>query len=753
MTENAAEKIRLVPMTALVTTDWNVRTTQADRTAMAELKASILAHQLISPLAVRIGDRSDGTLEVIAGRRRHQALRELYDEKQIPADYEVPCRVLDEKADETEVALAENVCRVAMDPLDQSVTFTALVAAGASIEGISTRFGISTRTVEQRLRLTTIAPEIIAAYKDGGLKLTALNAFGNTTDHERQLQVWKRLREGYQVTPDSINRYLRDEQVAATSSRAKYLGLDAFTAAGGHIETNLFGDDEATYLIEVDLLDSLVKDKLQAKANSLAKRWKWAEARVEFDYHAEAKMGRIEPVESDPTDEERETLTKLSTEMDAITAKIDAKIANKEDHRELREQWHDVSKELHALQRKIGRRNYYTDKQRAIAGCHVALGHDGHADITYGLVRPEDVPKPEPKKPRASAPAEDTPTPTDDAARPTADVAEEPLVVMGRNGQPYGTGGTAEQRQKTVLEKAGINQALSDDLRHVRVAIVKGHLANDPDAALDLLLYTQYSRRTTGSMYGYTEPSLDVSFTKTQNVPMGRHGPAEAEFQAESPGIQKLADRAELPLNWMKERSPQARYEALRALSPEHKRQLMANLVAESLKPRLTLDVNGAAEYEATVERLGIDFASEMRPTKKLFWNRITKGNALEIAATVLGKAWAETHAGKKKGEIAELLEQAFSANGTHDMTAKQKAAAAAWTLPGFNPPQRKKPTEKGRQTKRRPPATQGAQGNTKSGNGTTAAGEPPAAAVEETTEVPAFLKTVPEARETPPAA
>ena len=86
-------------------------------------------------------------------------------------------------------------------------------------------------------------------------------------------------------------------------------------------------------------------------------------------------------------------------------------------------------------------------------------------------------------------------------------------------------------------------------------------------------------------------------------------------------------------------------------------------------------------------------------------------------------------------------------------MTAKQKAAAAAWTLPGFNPPQRKKPTEKGRQTKRRPPATQGAQGNTKSGNGTTAAGEPPAAAVEETTEVPAFLKTVPEARETPPAA
>ena len=94
----------------------------------------------------------------------------------------------------------------------------------------------------------------------------------------------------------------------------------------------------------------------------------------------------------------------------------------------------------------------------------------------------------------------------------------------------------------------------------MRVAIIKGHLANDPDAALDLLLYTQYSRRTTGSMYGYTESSLDVSFTKTPNVPTGRHGPAEAEFQAESPGIQTLAERAELPLAWTKERSPQARY-------------------------------------------------------------------------------------------------------------------------------------------------------------------------------------------------
>ena len=113
------------------------------------------------------------------------------------------------------------------------------------------------------------------------------------------------------------------------------------------------------------------------------------------------------------------------------------------------------------------------------------------------------------------------------------------------------------------------------------------------------------------------------------------------------------------------------------------------------------------------MDRLGIDFASEMRPTKKLFWNRITKGNALEIAATVLGKAWAETHAGKKKGEIAELLEQAFSADGTHDMTAEQKAAAAAWALPGFNSPQRKKAGEKGRQPKRQPRGARGARGDT----------------------------------------
>ena len=726
------EKLKTVPLAALVATGTNVRKTPAERSAMDELKASILAHGIISSLSVRLEPPGEADrYGVVAGRRRHEALQELADDGKIQMSYPVPCRVLDGEQ-EMEISLAENVCRVAMQPLEQCDAFVKLLSLGATPEDIAERFGISTRTVEQRLRLTRIAPEVIADYKAGAMDLSTLSAFGNTSDQDRQREMWNRIRNNYHPNAAMVDRLLREQHVPATSSKAKYVGLEAYEAANGRIERNLFGDDEATYLIDVDLLDRLVTEKLQAKANALAKRWKWAEARIEFGWDDEHNLGRVEPIPGEYTEDEQAEVRKLSEEMDSVAERINGGgYAEGETEDGLRESYGTLERKLNALQRKVSRRSHFTPEQRRIAGCHVSLGHDGRCHVTYGLVRPEDVPKPAkgPHKPAAEEDGETHETPPAD------------VVVVGPTGQPYT--GTARERQRTksALEKAGLNQSLGEDLRHVRLAIVRHHLAADPAAALDLLLYAVVGQERRHSH----NQTLDASFTETSNVPMGRMGQGRAAFEAESPGIQLLAEVDDLPLAWRNQRSERARYEALKALPQADKMRLLAHLIARTLKPQLSLEEHADAAYEATVARLGIDFATEIRPTRGLFWNRLTKARILEIATEVLGADWAKAQAGKKKGELAQAMEDAFADGGTPDMTAAQKKAAARWTMPGFEAPASTAQPRRAKQpaaTKRTAKANGAPKPDGDGAAATNGHGDGAPAVAKESATVPAFLKT-----------
>ena len=172
--------IRSVPLDQLEISTANVRRTAAGEAAHAEIKASIAALGVIENLNVRqLTPDSQGKprFAVIAGGRRLAALAELAAEGVLAQDHPVPCRIVDNGTNDAEISLAENVIRVAMHPADQVQAFSALADEGASVAGIAARFGVSERTVEQRLRLGNTAPEIIEGYRAGEIDLETLKAF------------------------------------------------------------------------------------------------------------------------------------------------------------------------------------------------------------------------------------------------------------------------------------------------------------------------------------------------------------------------------------------------------------------------------------------------------------------------------------------------------------------------------------------------------------------------------------------------
>ena len=217
--------------------------------------------------------------------------------------------------------LAENVSYLPMHPADQVVAFSELARSGATVAAIAARFGVTERLVEQRLRLGNAAPELLDAYRAEAIDLETLKAFAVTTDHDRQRSVWEQVSgQGYRPSAWQVKRMLTEERVPAGTAIARFVGVDAYEAAGGPVLRDLFADEyeNGVWLEDPKLLTELAMQKLTAAADELSTRWKWAEAVLEVDWSATARYGRIQPEPGEPTVAETTDIERLRTRHDEI---------------------------------------------------------------------------------------------------------------------------------------------------------------------------------------------------------------------------------------------------------------------------------------------------------------------------------------------------------------------------------------------------------------------------------------------------
>ena len=370
-----------------------MRKTPADASAFTELKASIAAHGLLENLIARAmepGTDCVARYAVIAGGRRLAAMQALAAEGALDEDHPVPCRMIGGIVAAEEVSLAENSVRAAMHPADQVEAFRRLADAGSTAAAIAARFGVSERTVEKRLRLGNAAPVLLEAYRAGEIDLDTLMAFAVTTDQARQSAVWETVsQQGYRPGAWQIKRLLTEDRVPATSAIARFVGIEAYEAAGGRIDRDLFAeeDERGIWFDDPDLLNKLAMDSLQAAARELETRWKWAEARLDVDWSATAAFGRVRPQPAEPTDGEKAEIERLRTRNDEL--------ANMDDDgwtEELVEEADANETRLDEIEATIEARAVYRREDIAIAGCIATVGNDGELKLIQGLVRPEDMP-------------------------------------------------------------------------------------------------------------------------------------------------------------------------------------------------------------------------------------------------------------------------------------------------------------------------------------------------------------------------
>ena len=272
-----------------------------------------------------------------------------------------------------------------MHPADQFEAFARLAGEEHSPERIARRFGVSTLTVRQRLRLAAVAPAIMQAYRAGDLTLEAVTALAVTDDAAAQERVWRQT--ALHAHPATIRRLLTEGRVPLTDRRVRIAGLAAYEAAGGGVERDLFDAEEGGgWISDPGLLDSLVEAKLDLAAEAVrAEGWRWVEVARDFPQDRLWRLRRARPEAVPLTVEQEARREALAEEYDAIAAEH-----GDDPEGEAADRLEAIEAELAALEAGEMR---WSPEDIARAVVVVSLDPWGEGvRVERGLIRDEDLP-------------------------------------------------------------------------------------------------------------------------------------------------------------------------------------------------------------------------------------------------------------------------------------------------------------------------------------------------------------------------
>jgi ParB family transcriptional regulator, chromosome partitioning protein len=650
---------RDIPFNKLRLSQSNVRRIKAD-ISIDELAEDIARRGLLQSLNVRPIIDADGTetghYEVPAGGRRFRALQLLIKQKRFSKNGPVPCIVRDADTDilAEDDSLAENVQRVALHPLDQYRAFMALREKGQTEEAIAASFFVPVTVVKQRLKLASVAPALLETYAGDGMTLEQLMAFTITSDHARQEQVWEAIQQSYNKEAYQIRRMLTEKTVRASEKRVRFVGIEAYEAAGGTVSRDLFQNDDGGWFDDPALLDGLVTEKLKFEAETIAAEgWRWIKVATELPFGHTHGLRRIDGRAAELTDEEQTQLDTAQEEYNTLSDEY-------QDAEELPDEVDTRLGELETIIANFEERPVIFDPDEvARAGAFVSLRSDGKLAVERGYVRPGDE----------------------------RQAGEDDAGVDGSDDHAAGGNGSSTGRTDAVITVAGEKADPEDDeddairplpdrlvleLTAHRTLALRDAVAQQPEVALTLLLHklvTDTFQRggSSGCLEVFVRPVFfQVQASDLKDSPSATSIAARQEaWRNELAALPEDNDENAL-WNWLHQLDGACRLALLahcisygvNALQEKVDRYGGTGISPHGLNQRLTEANRLAAAVNLDMVEAG------WRPTADNYLSRVTKPRILEAVREGAGKQAAELITHLKKGDMAREAERLLADTG-----------------------------------------------------------------------------------------
>lgn len=287
------QETQLYPFNKLVKAPENVRkqSSGTPHSLAATIRALGLLHNLTGY------QREDGTIAIVAGGRRFDAIALNIAEGHFPAEWPTRVRVVP-KEQAVAISTVENHEREEMHNADLFQAFFQLTKEGWSIDRIADDFGVTPLIVQRYLKLAGAAPSLVERFRNGEITTDQLIALCGTDDHAVQEAVWERLgQQHWNNRPSDLRRAVTSDEVdASTDPRIPFIGgLEKYLEAGGHVRADLWSTQNGGgYITDASLLDQLVGVRLEAQAQEATDQgWGWVEIWPSFDFSEFSKLGRL----------------------------------------------------------------------------------------------------------------------------------------------------------------------------------------------------------------------------------------------------------------------------------------------------------------------------------------------------------------------------------------------------------------------------------------------------------------------------
>lgn len=609
----------------------NVRKSNRDLD-IESFAATIAAHGLLQNLVVT-PLKKNGHFTVKAGGRRLRALQHLIATGVLPADHEVPALVLADDADSTEASLAENFGRLPMNPADEATAFNHFIDKGASAEDVAKRFGVTTRFVEQRVRLAELAPSIFQALAAGEISLGVAQAYAVTGDTDRQARVFEQMKSAYYGNqPDNIRRAILNGTVKANDAKARFVGRDAYLAGGGRIEGDLFATEGDENWIDVELLEDLAAQKLEAAAAELAEAQGLAfvtpVAATHVPYDTERQLHEYHATARPLTEDEQVRVDALAVENGALVEQLETELIDGTEEAETANaRLEEIERELDELD---AARKVVDPEVRAQLGTFVYIGGDGAVRVHTRMFSEKPVVDP-----------------------------NAPVIIAPIGGADDG-----------VEQGVKLSATLVDELATQRRQILVAHLASDPALALDLTIFLMAQDAVFANNYVRNHSTLKASPSQFPIFAFRDEGSLASQTIAEQ--------RQALDTSWAGHDTMSARFDAFRALDDEARGAWVAFVIAQTLEPTLNAGdggrLNGFHDHLGRI--LDIEVAQWWRPTAANFFGRVKKDVMLDALEDIGGPILRGRYKDAKKGDLAATCASLCNGQGIVEAEIREKATA-----------------------------------------------------------------------------
>lgn len=617
--------------------------------------ASILAYGLLNRLQV-IPEQANGTeFGVIAGAGRYFSIKLLVQRGLVAEDFPVKCD-LRSSDDAIAISLVENANRTAPHEADEFVAFKAMADEGKAAETIAAHFGVTVRTVKQRMRLGGLHPELLDLYRNGQMGVEEVRAFCRTTDQERQLQVWNALPHYYRSSMYIRNK-LAQEALGNKDPLVMFVGIDQYRQAGGTVTEDLFSADTGDCFVEdLALLHQLAFDKLRAIADQTVatEGWSWSDVVESYDCRLHPDFELATPQCREPSEAEQAALSEMEAQLEFFSDKRDslydtlAEMASFEDPdtdeqteggaesdesraENLEREADAAHEEAERLRTSIKALKAsfvtFTDEVRAAGGIIVALDGHGGVEIVRGLIR---------RAPSAEAAAD----------QQASGQTSTPSHIATSTGSGRVTSIGAQPAKK---ERSEISERLALQLSAQRTAVMQAVMMNRPEVAMAATVHRlleavtrrhRYIDRDALKICGHS--SLDSLHDKAPDLKGMR---ASNEIKARID-----AWRARVPATASEE------FSWLLSLDAADLHELFALCVALSLDA-----TSGDAATQCGVDlatALQIDVADYWTATEASYFSAVSKDSIIAAVEEACGPGTGMPIVKMKKGEAAKYAEQ-----------------------------------------------------------------------------------------------